>query len=98
MAMRLGRGEGHGREGDPHHNLPRVQVPVRLPDRQRQRPIGPGEAGPPEKAPRGRLRRHLPVQPERQRAGVREVRRGLHGGDRNQANPSQGSMPEAVIA
>ena len=75
MAMRLGRGEGHGQEGDPHHNLPRVQVPVRLPDRQRQRPIGPGEAGPPEEAPGGRLRRHLPVQPKRQRAGVREVPR-----------------------
>ena len=82
MAMRLGRGEGRGREGDPHHDLPRVQVPVRLPDREGQRPIGPGEAGPSEKALRGRLRRRLRMQPKRRRAGVREAPRDRRMGRR----------------
>ncbi len=44
------------------------------------------------------LREAVKRKPNPVRPYGREVRRGLHGGDRNQANPSQGSMPEAVIA
>ena len=75
LAIRLRRGEEDRQEGDPHHNLPGVPLPVRHPHIEGRLGLRQEEARRPEEAPRRRLRHDVPMQPKRQRKRILELPR-----------------------
>ena len=75
MAVRLRRGKDHRQEGYTHDHLPRVQVPVRIPDLEAQRILGMQEDQAAPEAAGRQVRRDLRGQPERQRNRVLEIPR-----------------------
>ena len=94
LAVRLRRGQGGRQEGDPHHHLPGVPLPVRLPDHQAERLLRAEEDQKAPEAARRALLGDIPGEPLRQRRGVREVPRDR--GPSRRREPLQGLLHEPL--